>query len=130
MELGFWLAIAGIFIVLLATIFFFSNGYGAYTRLANGTTTEQATPVGSVKVPSSIASSIGWVVGAIAIIAGGIWGTISVLRRKKDVPLSQLVPFLAQQAAPKATTPTPVAQPQPVGLSPEELAALRALLTK
>lgn len=129
MELGFWLAIAGIFIVLLATIFFFSNGYGAYTRLANGTTTERATPVGSVVVPSSIASSIGWVIGAIAIIAGGIWGTISVLRRKKDVPLSQLVPFLTQQAPPKAAVPVQPVQ-QPAGLTAEELAALKALLAK
>lgn len=121
MQVGFWIAIIGIIIVLIATIFYYSTGFNAYVRLATGTAAEKATPVGNVTVPTSSLAVIGWIVGGISIIAGGIWGIIAGLQSKKDVTIGNLLPmFLTNKSASSPTTPE--------GFTPAQIAQLSELI--
>lgn len=165
MEWGFALALIGLIVVLVATIWFYAGRGNQLARIL-GTTTpivdSQGRPVmhtqpgctpatvpatgSNISLQESVAllttpslAIAGWVIGAIMIIGGVIWGLIERGRKKPDSTLASLLPaaLLQQQltAAPVvATTPAVVTPTVAVpavtttGLTAADIAAIRKLL--
>ena len=162
MEIGFVLAIIGIIVVLIATIWYFAAELNTLLNVAqlgdnpvknsSGTTLTRTTGGTTITLtgnnillkeavslvgPSPVAIG-GWVIGAIMIIGGTIWGIISRSRSKPDSRTAQLLQLLSiQQAAAKpaavaVASPVPAARPISTapagGLTAEELARLKVLL--
>jgi hypothetical protein len=156
MEWGFALAILGLVIILVSTIWYFAGQGNELRRMLNNTTgiigstnlpvihqqpgcTPSTTPAVGTNISLSEAVSnlttptgavIGWVVGALAVVGGVSWGLISRGRAKPDSTLASLLPaaLLAQAAAP--VTPVVVAPTAPAKSQDELAALIRQYLTQ
>lgn len=147
MEWGFVVAIIGVVIILLATIWYFASHQNQIVALLNapapinhaGTTTPIAyngvnatgqtillRDAVTLVTTSSLAVG-GWVIGGIMVIAGTIWGLVARANRKPTSILNSLLPAALLQSAttPVVSSPAVVTTPS---LTPAELAALRALV--
>ena len=155
MEIGFILAIVGIVVVLLATIWFFASMRNQIIGIAstvgvikkpdgsNVTHATQCTPSTIVDatadnislketilpsnglITTSTAAIIGWVIGGIMIVGGGIWGLVATVNKKKDTTLGSLLPSILASQPQAVAVATPAA---PASLSPTDVALLKALL--
>jgi hypothetical protein len=127
MELGFGLAIIGIIVILLSTIWYFASYLNQLSIMANAGSQPIKNSSGAQVLhsqpgctPTSVPATgdnislkeaqtntvfptwaaIGWAVGAAMVIGGLIWGAIARSKNKPDSNTARLVnAFLQQQAA-------------------------------
>lgn len=166
MEWGFALALIGLIVVLVSTIWFYAGRGNQLARILSTTTPivdSQGRPVthtqpgctpgtvpatgANISLQESVAllstpslAIAGWVIGAIMIIGGVIWGLIERGRKKPDSTLASLLPaaLLQQQltatTVPAVVTTAPAVVAAPVipaatsGLTAADVAAIRRLL--
>lgn len=157
MEWGFILAIVGVIVVLVSTIWFFVAQRNEIARIladkvgpikdnnGNPFTVKGCTPPSTAyatgdtvtlkdavtTVGTSTVAIIGWILGASMIIGGTIWGLVARSKAKPEgntAKLLSLLPFV-QSSAPAAAPATPAAGGA-APLTVQEQRALLDLLTK
>ena len=156
MEWGFVIAIIGVVVILLSTVWYFASYLRQLSNILSNTGTiqsnnsdlSQATPcVPPTTVPTTAANitlskawsilvfptgaAVGWAAGALMVVIGGIWGTYSTVQKNREKPDSRLNAILAAlSTSPKSGTPAPApaTTSTPTNLTEAELSALRKLL--
>jgi hypothetical protein len=158
MEWGFVIALIGVAIILLSTIWYFAsylnqlraimNTAGAvkgpdgksieHTNCSNNKveatgSTITLTEAWNITTLPTIAI-VGWVLGALMVVGGGVWGVVQRSRAKPESRINYILAALASQpkTTPVAVPTTPVVVPASpsTGVTPEQLNALREQLLK
>jgi hypothetical protein len=147
MEWGFGLAIVGIIIILIATIWYFATQANTFLALpslgdnvvknsSGQTLTRTVTgPNGNSTTVNLTGNNItvkeatqlvytspvaigGWIVGSIMVIGGVIWGVIARSRAKPDSRLAQLLALMTVTTPAAAAGAAAASSPPPRSVSP------------